>query len=58
MILIDLFHAVKRVTTALSKKHPYFYPAIQDFRLVFRVCGDNGIYRLKSTPDPDILCNH
>ena len=28
---LDFFHAVKRVTTALSKKRPLFYPAIQDF---------------------------
>ena len=33
---LDFFHAVKRVTTALSKKRPLFYPAIQDFWLVLQ----------------------
>ena len=54
-VKLDLFHAVKRVTTALSKKHSYFYPAIQEFRLVFRSHGDNGLQRTKNTPSPTIL---
>lgn len=54
-VKLDLFHAVKRVTTALSKRHPYFYPAMQDFRLVFRRSGDCGIHRTKSTPPPSVI---
>ena len=53
-VKLDLFHAVKRVSTALSKKYPYFYSAMQDFRLVFRTCGDSGIHRTKSTPPPSV----
>ena len=54
-VKLDLFHAVKRVTTALSKKHVYFYSAVQDFRLVFRSFGDGGIYRKQSTPPPSVI---
>ena len=41
---LDIFHAVKRVTGSMSKRHPYFYAAVQDLQLVFRAMGDNGIY--------------
>ena len=54
-VKLDLFHAVKRITTALSKRHPYFYTALQDFRLVFRMSGDNGAQRTKCTPDANSL---
>ena len=27
-VKLDIFHAVKRITTILSKKHPYFYTAL------------------------------
>ena len=57
-VKLDIFHAVKRITTSMSKKHPYFYAALQDLRLVFRMTGDNGIYRTKSTPPPNILCSN
>ncbi|XP_065908242.1 uncharacterized protein [Dysidea avara] len=55
IVKLDLFHAVKRISTAISKKHPYFYQALQDFRLVFRSCGDNGVIRKMPTPPPDKL---
>jgi len=44
-VKLDLFHAVKRVSTVLSKKHSYFYQALQDYWLVFRAAGDNGVQR-------------
>ena len=53
-VKLDLF-AVKRVSTALSKKHSHFYQALQDFRLVFRIAGDNGLQRKKATPPSEIL---
>ena len=43
------------VSSALSKKLPYFYSAMQDFRLVFRTCGDCSIHRTKSTPPPSVI---
>lgn len=54
-VKLDLFHAIKRVSTALSKKHAYFYTALQDFRLVFREVGDNGSNRKQATPPPDAI---
>ena len=54
-VKLDLFHAVKRVTSAFSKRHPYFYPAVQEFRLVFRSLGDNGLQRTKHTPSPGAI---
>ena len=54
-VKLDLFHAVKRVSSAISKKHPYFYQALQDFRLVFRKSGDNGVIRKQTTPSPPSL---
>lgn len=57
-VKLDVFHAVKRITTTLSKKHPYFYSALQDFRLVFRMAGDSAIQRTKCTPDANALLNN
>lgn len=54
-VKLDIFHAVKRVSGALSKKHPHFYGCIQDFRLVFRSRGDNGVERKEPTPPPEVL---
>ena len=54
-VKLDLFHAVKRVTTAASKKHPYFHNFIQDFHLVFRAKGDSGRQRMQPTPPPNVL---
>lgn len=53
--VLDLFHAVKWVSTALSKKHIHFYTFLQDFRLVFRAKGDCGPQRCKPTPPPETL---
>lgn len=49
---LDLFHAVQRVTRVLSKKHPLYSKCVNDFRLIFRVTGDNGIKRHFPTPSP------
>ena len=34
-VKLDLFHAVKHVASAASKKYPFYYAFLQDFRLVF-----------------------
>ncbi len=57
-IKLDLFHAVKRVSSAASKKHPAFHPFLNDFRLVFRSLGDSGLCRTKSTPPPHVLLSN
>jgi hypothetical protein len=53
--LLDNFHALMRVSSALPKKHSHFYNCLQDLRLVFRDKGDNGPVRRKPTPSPEIL---
>ena len=35
-IVLDIFHAVQRVTKRMPKHHPYHWKCIQEFRLVFR----------------------
>ena len=57
-IKLDIFHAVKRVSGALSKQHGHFYNCLQDLRLVFRDRGDNGPARSKVTPSPEILVSN
>ena len=54
-VKLDIFHAVKRVSGALSKKHIHFYKCIHDWKLVFRSRGDNGHERRSPTPSPEIL---
>ena len=54
-IKLDIFHAIKRVSCALSKRHPHFFSCIQDLRLVFRNKGDNGPVRSKPTPSPEVV---
>ena len=49
-VKLDLFHAVKRLTSALSKKHPLFYDACKEIGLIFREEGDVASIRKKDTP--------
>ena len=39
-VKLDMFHAVKRTTGALSKKHPHFCNCVQDWKVVFRTRGN------------------
>ena len=54
-VKLDLFHAVKRVASAASKKHPFYYAFLQDFRLVFCVQGDAGPRRKQQTSPPHVV---
>jgi hypothetical protein len=54
-VLLDVFHAVQRVTRKMPKKHPFHSICVQDFRLVFRLPGDYGPTRTKATPQPPQL---
>ena len=58
LVKLDLFHAVKRLSNAMSKKHPLFFTCLQDFRLVFRATGDNGLHRTVETPKPDAITSN
>ena len=55
MVKLDTFHAVQRITRALSKKHTLFYPCINDFKMVFRVPSDIGKTRQKTSPSSSEL---
>ena len=57
-IKLDLFHAVQRITKAVSKRNPHFYSFVQDLRLVFRKQGDCGPTRTKATPSPAIISSN
>ena len=51
-IVLDVFHAVQRVTRKIPKRHPFHYQCQQALRLVFRESGDHGRLRQKCTPQP------
>ncbi len=52
-VLLDIFHAVQRVSKTIPKRHPFHSACLQDLRLVFRTPGDYGEKRTKPTPSPD-----
>lgn len=35
LVKLDVFHAVQRITRAMSKRHILFYACIHDLRIVF-----------------------
>jgi hypothetical protein len=54
-VLLDLFHAVQRITRKIPKRHPFYGACVEQLRLVFRSSGDCGIERTKPTPSPTQL---
>ena len=54
-VYLDLFHAVKRVSDKIPKRHPLRRECIEDLRMVFRDPTDQGVKRTKETPSPDVL---
>ena len=50
LVKLDLFHAVKRITSTLRKKHSLTRQCIEDLQLVFRQDGDSGKKRMLATP--------
>ena len=52
-VKLDLFHATKRITQTLCKKHPLVHQCTEDLRLVFREDGDSEPKRYLHTPGPD-----
>ena len=60
LIKLDLFHAIQRVTSKVPKdrKH-YLSPSfINDFRMIFRADGDQGVTREMDTPDEGTLMSN
>lgn len=57
-VYLDIFHAVKRFTEKIPKRHPLRKECLREWRMVFRDPSDQGEKRVSSTPSPDILeCN-
>ena len=54
-VKLDIFHAFQRISTKISKRHPFHSKCLQDLRLMFRDPSDLGETRAKETPDPDTL---
>ena len=54
-VYLDLFHAVKRVSDKIPKRHPLRQECVEDLRMVFRDPTDQGVKRTKETPSPDVL---
>ena len=50
-VKLDIFHAVQRITRAMSKKHVFFHTCMNDFRMVFRHTNDIGRVRNNNTPE-------
>ena len=57
-VKLDVFHAVQRVSRAMSKKHLLFYACIHDFRMVFRDPSDICKKRTMNTPDEVKMMNN
>ena len=54
-VLLDIFHAVQRITSKMSKRHPFNFQCVQDLKLAFRDPSDRGPQRMQTTPDRTIL---
>ena len=52
---LDIFHAVKRVSDKIPKRHPLRNDCMGDLSMVFRDPQDRGETRLMDTPAPDVL---
>ena len=52
-VLLDVFHAVQRVSKTISKRHPFHTRCLHDLRLAFRAPGDFYETCTKPTPQPD-----
>ena len=58
VVKLDIFHAVQRITKAMSKRHSLYHVCVNDLRMVFRSPTDMGKRRTMTTPDiPQLLLN-
>ena len=57
-VLLDIFHAVQRISTKLSKRHPFHSQCVHDLSLVFRDPTDQGSVRTLETPAPTVLVDN
>ena len=54
-VYLDLFHAVKRISDKIPKRHSLRYECLKDLRIVFRDPSDRGVRRTLPTPEPDVM---
>lgn len=54
-VLLDIFHAVKRIGEKIPKRHQLRSSCMEELRMVFRDPGDRGTERKKATPAPGWL---
>ena len=54
-VCLDVFHAVKRISDKIPKRHPLRHDCMKDLSVVFRDPADRGESRLMDTPSPPIL---
>ena len=55
LIKLDLFHAVKRLTQYMPKRHLFYAEAVKSIGLVFRDSSDLFQRRMMSTPSSDVI---
>ncbi len=54
-VYLDLFHAVKRISDKIPKRHPLRHECMKDLRMVFREEYDRGVERGFATPVPKVM---
>ena len=57
-VSLDIFHAVQRISTKMSKRHPFHSKCLQDLSMVFRDPKDQGSARTMETPAPTVLVDN
>ena len=50
IVLLDLFHAVQRITSTINKRHSLFNDCVKELKFVFRDRHDTGDKRTMKTP--------
>ena len=54
-VYLDIFHAIQRISSKISKRHPFYHYCINSLRMVFRDPADHGLERTIDTPCPSIM---
>ena len=57
-VSLDLFHAVQRISSKLSKRHSFHSHCLRDLSLVFRDPTDQGLIRTMVTPASNVLIDN
>ena len=55
VVYLDIFHAVKRVSDKIPKRHPLRHECMRDWQVVFRDPSDLGEKRHCPTPSPLVM---